>query len=188
MDAVDEYEFAMVVDRPIADDEIDALFDAGCDDAVPERQASRTLVHFVRAAPNLAVALVTALRDLEAAGLVANSVRSDDLVTLREIAERTGRTPESVRLLATGRRGPGGFPSPLSDDGWSVYSWAEVRPWFARRYPTSEQDRDELSFAHDRIIAAADHLVRARSLLRDMDVGAALLQLVESGPADRQAG
>jgi len=104
-------------------DEVDALVDRA-DDVTPEHEQGRTLLGFDREATSLTEALVSALRDVEAAGLVVGSVRSEDLVTLKEIASRTGRTYESVRLLAAGKRGPGGFPGPMSSAGWTLYSWA----------------------------------------------------------------
>jgi hypothetical protein len=33
-----------------------------------------------------------------------------DLATMADMTKRSGRTPESIRLLVNGRRGPGGFP------------------------------------------------------------------------------
>lgn len=97
------HEFTFVVDHRLSDDEIDVLFDR-LDDVTPEREHARTLLGFDRAGESLAAALVSALRDVEAAGLVVGSVRSEDLVTLKEIAARAGRTYESVRLLAAGKR------------------------------------------------------------------------------------
>ncbi|MFB9726890.1 hypothetical protein [Haloechinothrix salitolerans] len=49
-----------------------------------------------------------AVRQVEALGLAVVGLHTDDLVSLKEIAQRTGRSYEGVRLLATGRRGPGG--------------------------------------------------------------------------------
>lgn len=172
------HEFTFVLDRRADDEEIDALFDAGCDDATPEREDGRTFLHFDRDADTLAEALVSALQDVERAGMRGVSVRSDDLVSLREIAGRTGRTYESVRLLAGGLRGPGGFPPPMSDDNWALYSWAQVGPWFARHYPNTAVDRGHMNTEYDRIIAAADHLVRARALLAGDVAAEQLVKLV----------
>lgn len=171
------HEFTFVVDHRLSDDELDRLFDS-IDDVTPEREHARTLLGFDRVAESLAAALVSALRDVEAEGLSVGSVRSEDLVTLKEIAARTGRTYESVRLLSLGRRGPGGFPGPMSSDGWTLYSWAQVRQWMARHYPSADLDRELLTLEHDRLIAAADHLVRARALLGGADLAADLAALV----------
>jgi predicted DNA-binding transcriptional regulator AlpA len=62
-------------------------------------------------------------------------VRVDqDLVSIPDIAERTERSRESIRLLVEGKRGPGGFPSPVGivGDGIRVWPWASVLDWFSR--------------------------------------------------------
>jgi hypothetical protein len=57
--------------------------------------------------------VLSAIRDIElVSGLRVVEVERQEFVSLTDIAWRLGRTPESVRLLATGRRGPGAFPSP----------------------------------------------------------------------------
>jgi hypothetical protein len=55
-----------------------------------------------------------------------------DLVSVSDIARRTGRTRESVRLLVDGKRGPGGFPVPLGvvGEGTRVWTWSVVLEWF----------------------------------------------------------
>lgn len=173
------YEFTLVVDHRLSEDEVDGLFD-GADDVTPEREQGRTLLGFDREATSLAEALVSALRDVEAAGLTVGSVRSEDLVTLKEIAARTGRSYEGVRLLAAGKRGPGGFPGPMSSEGWTLYSWAQVRPWFVHHAPGSPLDQELLTVEHDRLIAAADHLVRARALMRGDHLAEGLAALVSA--------
>lgn len=171
------YEFTFVVDHPLSEDELDALFDRA-DDVTPEQGAHRTLLGFDREAGSLAAGLVSALGDVEAAGLTVGSVRSEDLVTLREIDARTGRSYEGVRMLAAGRRGPGGFPGPLESAGWTLYSWSQVPPWFTRHYPAAGLGQESETFEHDRLIAAVDHLVRARALMRGDDLAAGLAALI----------
>lgn len=65
------------------------------------------------------------------AGLRAVGVETQDAVTLSDAAQRLGRrTAESLRLLADGKRGPGGFPRPQVDTGKvRVYSFAEIVTW-----------------------------------------------------------
>jgi hypothetical protein len=93
-------------------------------------------------------------------------------VSLRDIAQSVGRTYESVRLLAAGRRGPGGFPAPLSAGQRALYSRAEVSAWFAIHYGTASAG------AYDRILAAADHLIRARRIMAGDERRAGMLKLV----------
>jgi hypothetical protein len=60
-------------------------------------------------------------------------VEPEDLVTAADIAERTGRSRESVRLLIAGERGPGGFPPPISHlkSRGRIWKWTDVARWFA---------------------------------------------------------
>ncbi|MGH3928940.1 MAG: hypothetical protein ACRDTF_03070 [Pseudonocardiaceae bacterium] len=67
-------------------------------------------LHFDRAAGSLLEALISAIYDVESTGLIVCAVASDDLVSLKDIAARAGRSYESAGLLASGKRGPGGFP------------------------------------------------------------------------------
>lgn len=91
---------------------------------------------FERQASSFAEAVMTALEDLQAVFPEAMILRVDpeDLVTLSDVAECTGRTHESVRLLALGRRGPGGFPAPAGtlDARTRVWRWHQVVAWFER--------------------------------------------------------
>lgn len=110
-------------------------------------------------AGSLAAAIVSCVRMLHGMGIAVTGVESTDLVSLKDIAARTGRTYESVRLLAAGQRGPGGFPAAQSTGQWALYSWALVSRWFAEHFGGAEVGE------YDREIAAADHLLRARHIL-----------------------
>ncbi|HVE68588.1 MAG TPA: hypothetical protein VNB64_08410 [Solirubrobacteraceae bacterium] len=91
--------------------------------------------HFGRDLPRYEDAVLSALRDIRIVFPEAQllEVRPDSLVTLDDIAERTGRTHESVRLLVKGKRGPGGFPAPAGGgrrQRSKVWRWYEVERWF----------------------------------------------------------
>jgi hypothetical protein len=89
---------------------------------------------FERAGDPFPAAVLSAVRDLERVFPEATILRvePDDLVTIAAIAERVGRSHESVRLLARGERGPGGFPPPAGklDAKTQVWRWADVARWF----------------------------------------------------------
>lgn len=71
-------------------------------------------------------------------------VRLDqDLVSISDIAERTDRSRESIRLLVDGKRGPGGFPSPVGTvgDAIRVWPWAVVTDWFHNALGEDLQER-----------------------------------------------
>jgi hypothetical protein len=59
-------------------------------------------------------------------------VEEDDLATMADIAKRSGRTPESIRLLVNGKRGPGAFPPAAGrlDARTKVWRWADIARWF----------------------------------------------------------
>jgi predicted DNA-binding transcriptional regulator AlpA len=92
------------------------------------------LYEFDRIAPSLPDALAAVLSELTSALPEATVIRVHeyDLASMSDIAARAGRTPESIRLLVKGRRGPGGFPPAAGDLGgrMKVWRWAEVEQWF----------------------------------------------------------
>jgi len=130
------YSFRVAFHGDLADPEqvTDALYGAGCDDATVsvERDGSAAYADFDREATDALSAIVSAVEQIEKAGFVAVSV-GEDLVTVTDIAERTGRSQQTISAWTTGVRGPGGFPTSCIDRHWgAVYSWAEVTQWLAR--------------------------------------------------------
>lgn len=67
---------------------------------------------FSRAVGDAVQAIVSAVEDVEAAGMRAAAV-TEDRVTADEIAHRAKVTAASVRYWVSGERGPGGFPEPV---------------------------------------------------------------------------
>lgn len=54
-----------------------------------------------------------------------------DLVDIPEIAERVGRSRQSVQQLVRHERGPGNFPVPLGAPGGKrIWDWGCVADWF----------------------------------------------------------
>jgi hypothetical protein len=132
---VTSYQFALRLNREVTDDELDVLYEAGCDDAGIETGPVGAVADFDREASSLAHAIASAARDIEKVpGLRAVGVRCDNMVNLQGIARRAGVSREGVRLWATGQRGPGGFPKPvlISAGGEQIWDWLEVAPWIER--------------------------------------------------------
>jgi hypothetical protein len=129
---METYEFTVIVEGDLDDEQlIMNLYDRGCEDASFGMSNGVGVVDFAREADNLLVAVITAIGHLQAAGLKVRRVEPDDLVTIPEIAERLGRTPESVRLLANGERGGGRFPLPVSHlvSRNRLWRWSDVARW-----------------------------------------------------------
>jgi hypothetical protein len=132
----DLYSFRVTFRGDLGDPEqvADVLYGCGCDDATVslERDGSAGYADFDREAIDALTAVVTAVEQIEAAGLHVVSV-GDDLVSVADIAERAGRSQQAVSAWINQVRGPGGFPPARTDRHWgAVYSWAEVADWLAR--------------------------------------------------------
>lgn len=128
-----ENAFTLVIGGPVdVDRVINALFERGCDDATVGSVDGVGYADFHRDAPSQADAIFSAIKDVEAVqGLRVLRVEPDDLVTLSDIAQRLGRTRESVRLLAAGERGGGEFPAPVSHlrSRNRLWRWSDVAAW-----------------------------------------------------------
>lgn len=133
------YTFTLVLDgpNPLEDANMDRLYEAGCDDATFGERDGVFIADFDRDAVSFSDALISAIKNVESAvpGLRVVRVEPEDLVTASEIATRTGRSRESVRLLFEGRRGAGEFPRPVAwlADRTRLWRWSEVCQWFNNR-------------------------------------------------------
>jgi hypothetical protein len=158
------FEFRVVLDRLISDPEFDVLYEAGLDDCGLGNENGTGVVDVDREAANMAAAVQSVVAEITAAGFQVVAVEDEDLVGRATIATRLGVSPQYVHLLATGKRGPGGFPVVESGDGWALYSWTQVAQW-ARQFLNADVPVDD----NQRTLALADHLLRARALARPED-------------------
>jgi hypothetical protein len=108
----------------------DRFFEAGCDDATISFQKGRLVLEFEREARNFSHALVSALIDVAKAGAKVEHIEPDFLVSVSDIAERSGRSRQSSSLLASGARGKD-FPAPVArvTSGSPLWDWVEVARW-----------------------------------------------------------
>jgi len=95
---VSEYEFSLVISGNLEDQELlDALFEAGCDDATCGQVDGVGYADFVREAPTFGEVVRSAIEQVESVpGLRVARVEPKDLITMSEIAQRRRRTRESV--------------------------------------------------------------------------------------------
>ena len=147
------HHFTLIVDGPDLQDDtlIDAVFEAGCDDAAIGRIDGIQYVDFDREAASLDQAILSAVADLERiTGVYVVRIADAGLVSMADIATRIGRTREGVRLLTTGARGPGGFPPPITDprSRYRLWRWLDVALWLTKHLG------EELAIEDDEILAA----------------------------------
>jgi hypothetical protein len=74
------YEFTLVLDRAPSDDDLDALFNAGCFDATFQVTDGEGVGHFARKAASLTRAIASAVHDVDNAGLRTTEVRRDEML------------------------------------------------------------------------------------------------------------
>ncbi len=117
----------------LGDGQFDALYEAGCDDALFGMRDGAQYGAFDREAASFSEALASAIHDVTAAvpGLRVVRIEPDELVTMAAIAERSGISREYVRLLSNTERGPGGFPAPVAcvDNKTRLWHWPDVAHW-----------------------------------------------------------
>jgi hypothetical protein len=166
-----EHTFTLVF--TMADDSLephlDALVDAGCDDATFAGPAPNGTFEadFDREAPTFPEAVVSAVRAVRDTlpGFHLRRLAPDDLVSQSAIAERTGRSVESVRLFIAGKRGPGGFPLAAAaiNHKTQIWSWVEVSHWWTDVLGEELADVDA-----GRFIAYLNLALRGAALRRDV--------------------
>jgi hypothetical protein len=166
------YEFTLHLDREVTEDEADALYGAFDDGSIVTGDGG-TAIEFTREAPSWIKAFITAINNIEDAvpGLRVTGAGQEDLVSALEIAHRTGRSREAVRLWATGKRGPGGFPAPAweSPGGERFWHWADVARWAKDQMNLAvEVVPDEIRIV-DEVLKARQAMAEAQQILRDAD-------------------
>ncbi|HEU5118948.1 MAG TPA: hypothetical protein VFT74_20325 [Isosphaeraceae bacterium] len=130
------FEFTLILSplpEDLTDEQLGRLYESGCDDALIGRTAGVWHAVFGRESSSFAEAVVSAIKSVEGAdvGLTVEWVDTDDVeVSTGQIAERLGVSRETVRLWATGKDGPTGFPPPVAIVGRTpVYRWPDVAAW-----------------------------------------------------------
>lgn len=135
-----DYEFTLKFSLPESGAEprqhIDALADAGCDDAlIGIGQRGRIALDFSRSAKSALAAVSSALRDVRRA--IPDSVlmeASPDFVGLTDVADIAGFTRQNMRKLMLGNIST--FPIPVHDGKPALWHLANVLLWLRE-----QQDR-----------------------------------------------
>jgi len=140
-----QFDFSLVVSGLDLDEDgfEDALFEAGCDDALVSIVKGFVVLDFARQEKNLAHAVASAIMDVESTGAHVVRLEPDPFVTLSDIASRTNLSKQLVSLYVQGKRGPKDFPLPslrVSSDS-PLWEWLSVARWL-RKNKKIESSRD----------------------------------------------
>lgn len=167
------YVFRLIVTEPIDDEAADRLFEAGVDDGFIETGPLGHSVGFDRQADALEDAVISAIDEVESAGVEVLRVEPDELVSAADIAERTERSRQSISALIGGSRGPGGWPRPVAGNVRSpLWRWSEIAGWFEEFDGSQQVDHEAANF-----LAAVNEILAARRALRGVDKGTRKLLL-----------
>lgn len=155
------YDFTLRLDQAgyLPDTTIDAIYEVTGGDADVEDGPNDVFVSFNRDTGSLTAAIAAAVRELASIGVHAVGVVQDDEVTVRDIAARTSRSYEAVRMWAAGKRADS-FPQPrfTTSGGERVWSWTAVAAWLRDRLGIDAAETPHELVAADRVLAAADAL------------------------------
>lgn len=162
---MDTYTFRLILSDLIDVDGANRLYAAGADDGVPDSGPKGHAVGFDRQAPSFQDAVLSAIGEVESAQFEVLRVEPDELVSAADIAERTGRSRQSISSLVSGARGPGGWPRPVAGNVRSpLWRWSDVAAWFENLDGSQTVDRAEAA-----LLSAVNELLAARRALQHVD-------------------
>ncbi len=137
------YEFTIIASGldPEAGDFETRFLEAGCDDATVGFQNGHILIDFSREARSLTEAIVTAVESALRGGAIVERVEPDPLVSLSDMASRSGMTKGAMSNYSKGHR-LDGFPAPTArvTTPSPLWNWAQVAEWL---YRNGRISRDE---------------------------------------------
>jgi hypothetical protein len=127
-----EFEFCIIASGldPESENFEQRFYDAGCDDATIAFQKGRIIVDFTRAAHSIEDAIVSAMKAVQAAGARVERVEPDSLVSLSDIAARSGMSRAAMTQYSKGQRGRE-FPPPVArvTSDSPLWDWTTVAKW-----------------------------------------------------------
>lgn len=127
---METYAFRIRVRDAIDDEAADKLFESFDEEIGVEDGPRGHFVGFERVATTFLDAVLDALGELMSLGFEPVSVE-DEFVSMADLAERTGRSRQSISMLVSGERGTGDFPPPVAGNVRSpLWHWADVSAWF----------------------------------------------------------
>ena len=133
---MERFEFSIIASGldPNADDFEARFYEGGCDDATVSFQKGHIIIDFAREAGSIEDAITSAVESVRALGATVERVEPDPLVSLSEIAARTGLTRAAITQYAKGKRGKADFPAPVArvTSDSPLWDWGTVAAWLYR--------------------------------------------------------
>ena len=159
---MDTYVFRIRLHDQLNDADADRLYDGMDDEIAVESGPRGQFVGFERSGPNFLEVVLDAIAELIALGFEPLAIE-DELVSMADIAERVGRSRQSVSMLVGGQRGSGNFPRPVAGNVRSpLWHWADVAAWFEGHEGDDAVPEDRM-----RTIAAINGALANRVLARE---------------------
>jgi transcriptional regulator with XRE-family HTH domain len=160
------FEFSIIASGldPEAENFADRFYDAGCDDATISFQKGHIIADFARDAESIDAAISSAVECIRSAGAHVDRVEPDPLVSLSDIAARTGLSRAAITQYAKGQRSEN-FPAPVArvTSDTSLYDWVQVATWLYRQGKLSR----EQAIAAAAVKAANDAIGTDSAILRE---------------------
>jgi transcriptional regulator with XRE-family HTH domain len=165
-----KYEFSIIASGldPQAEDFETRFYDAGCDDGTISFQKGHIIVDFAREANSITTAICSAIDGVKKAGARIDRVEPDPLVSLSDIAARTGLTRAAISQYAKGLRGDN-FPPPIArvTSETSLYDWSDVATWLFKHERLSRDDALEAEVLKATNEAIKSHEPKLEKVLKE---------------------
>lgn len=159
------HEFTIVASglHPDTDDIVNIFYEAGCDDAAISFQKGVLILEFDREAQSFSSAVISAFADVLKTGAKVERFEPDHLVSLADIAKRTGLSRSALTNYHQGERAEN-FPTPVArvTSESPLWDWCEVATWMHGR---DKIGREEVIQA--RIVKEANLVIETHSLTPD---------------------
>jgi hypothetical protein len=156
-----ELRFRVPADDADADELVERLGEAGCDDAlIGIGQPGRIALRFSREAESAKHAIVSALQDVKKAIPAARLIEAGpDFVGLTDVADMLGVSRQNMRKLMLTHAAS--FPAPIHEGSAAVWHLEPVLQWLQDKggYDISQQQVDVAHIAMQiNLVKAADRL------------------------------
>lgn len=166
---MNKYEFSIIASGldPSAEDFEQRFYDAGCDDATISFQKGHIIVDFAREAESISRALASAVKEVQSAGATVERVEPDPLVSLSEIAARTGMSRAAITQYSKGQRSKD-FPAPVArvTTDSPLWDWATVATWLFKHEKLSKEAAIEAEAVRIANAAIQSHEQKLEETLR----------------------